>query len=88
MKPNKRRKLSGPKSGKELVFESPVGSGFLPYLGATATATGCQIRKFVTTATATACNRFFAVALKLRPVATGCNRLLSHHVIREIFSSK
>jgi hypothetical protein len=36
------------------VFKSPVAVRFLPYLGATATLTGCQIRKFVTTATATA----------------------------------
>jgi hypothetical protein len=52
-----------------LVFKSPVVSGFLPYLGSTATLTGCQIRKFVTTATATATAK--------KPVATepGFNQL-------------
>jgi hypothetical protein len=62
-----------------VVFKSPVAVRFLPYLGATATLTSCQIRKFVTTATATAKKPKKTVATDiLTPHAPTINPFVNH----------
>jgi hypothetical protein len=47
----------GDADGCHVVYESPVGFGFLTIFGPTATAIGCQKRKFLKNPTATAKNR-------------------------------
>jgi hypothetical protein len=61
-----------------LVFEGPVGLQLWTIFGATATATGCQLRQLSTTATATGHNQLQPVAtrLQLQLVVTGLNWLL------------
>jgi hypothetical protein len=61
-----------------LVFEGPVGLQLWTIFGATATATGCQLRQLSTTATATGHNQLQPVEtrLQLQLVVTGLTWLL------------
>jgi hypothetical protein len=62
-----------------LVFEDPVGLQLWTIFGATATATGCQLRHLSTTATATGCQlrHLSTTATATGPnqtsIVTGCN---------------